>query len=96
MRSLLFVPGDSQRKQDKAVDAGADVLILDLEDSVALSAKDEARKLTRAFVERNRGSGPKLASASTIFHGSPTPTWRPSCPPRPMASCCPAPTMRTM
>ncbi|BAB52364.1 HpcH/HpaI aldolase/citrate lyase family protein [Mesorhizobium japonicum] len=60
MRSLLFVPGDSARKQDKAMETGADLLILDLEDSVALSAKEDARKLTRAFVERNKGVGPLL------------------------------------
>jgi len=35
LRSLLFVPGDSERKQAKAVDSGADALLLDLEDSVA-------------------------------------------------------------
>ena len=32
LRSLLFVPGDSERKQAKALTAGADALILDLED----------------------------------------------------------------
>jgi citrate lyase subunit beta/citryl-CoA lyase len=35
LRSLLFVPGDSARKQEKALGADADALILDLEDSVA-------------------------------------------------------------
>ncbi len=43
MRSLLFVPGDSPKKQQKGLDCGADALILDLEDSVALDAKPEAR-----------------------------------------------------
>ena len=37
MRSLLFVPGDSARKLYKAMQSGADALILDLEDSVAPS-----------------------------------------------------------
>lgn len=60
MRSLLFVPGDSERKQEKAMATGADVLILDLEDSVAAAAKEEARRLVRAFVERNKGVGPSL------------------------------------
>lgn len=46
MRSMLFVPGDSRRKFDKAVTAAADMLILDLEDSVAASRKDEARGIT--------------------------------------------------
>jgi citrate lyase subunit beta/citryl-CoA lyase len=43
LRSLLFVPGDSERKFAKAAGIGADVLILDLEDSVAPPQKDVAR-----------------------------------------------------
>ncbi len=50
MRSLLFVPGDSPRKQQKGLESGADALILDLEDSVALEAKPQARETTRAFL----------------------------------------------
>lgn len=46
MRSYLFVPGDSERKIAKALDAGADALILDLEDSVAPAAKETARAVT--------------------------------------------------
>lgn len=42
-RSLLFVPGDAERKLDRAVTAGADTLILDLEDAVAPDQKDRAR-----------------------------------------------------
>lgn len=40
---MLFVPGDSERKFARGRDAGADVLILDLEDAVAPSQKDIAR-----------------------------------------------------
>ena len=43
LRSLLFVPGDSERKFARARDCGADALILDLEDSVAPSEKANAR-----------------------------------------------------
>jgi citrate lyase subunit beta / citryl-CoA lyase len=43
LRSLLFVPGDSERKFAKAEASGADALILDLEDSVAPRQKEEAR-----------------------------------------------------
>jgi citrate lyase subunit beta/citryl-CoA lyase len=46
MRSLLFVPADQARKIPKALAAGADVVILDLEDSVSLGAKEAARHLT--------------------------------------------------
>ncbi len=50
MRSLLFVPGDSEKKQAKALEAGADALILDLEDSVAPSRKQHAREISRAWI----------------------------------------------
>lgn len=46
MRSWLFVPGDSPRKLDKGLVCGADVVIIDLEDSVAVSAKENARQIT--------------------------------------------------
>lgn len=42
-RSLLFVPGDSRRKIEKAVTLGADCVCLDLEDGVALNQKQAAR-----------------------------------------------------
>jgi len=54
MRSLLFVPGDSPKKQQKGLESGADALILDLEDSVALDQKPQAREITRAFLESAR------------------------------------------
>jgi len=47
MRSLLFVPADDSKKAQKALESGADGLILDLEDSVALDAKPKARELAR-------------------------------------------------
>ena len=59
MRSFLFVPGDSARKFAKAREAGADALILDLEDSVAPSAKDAARAATAAMLDEPR-AGPAL------------------------------------
>jgi len=54
MRSLLFVPGDSQKKQQKGLESGADALILDLEDSVALDAKAQARAVTLDFLKTAR------------------------------------------
>jgi citrate lyase subunit beta/citryl-CoA lyase len=50
MRSLLFVPGDSPRKLEKGLSSGADVLLIDLEDSVALPAKADARRTTLSFL----------------------------------------------
>lgn len=59
MRSLLFVPGDSIRKMSKALELGADALILDLEDSVPPDFKERAREnvsafLREAFPQRHR------------------------------------------
>jgi citrate lyase subunit beta/citryl-CoA lyase len=47
---MLFVPGDSRRKFDKAITTAADALILDLEDSVAASRKAEARGITAGML----------------------------------------------
>lgn len=57
MRSLLFVPGDSERKLAKALSSSADALIVDLEDSVAAERKVAARKLACAFVAAHRTEG---------------------------------------
>jgi citrate lyase subunit beta / citryl-CoA lyase len=51
MRSFLFVPADSPKKLDKAMTSGADALIVDLEDSIALDGKGAARKSAAAFVK---------------------------------------------
>jgi len=50
IRSLLFVPGDSERKMAKAEGVPADVLIFDLEDAVAPGRKAMARGLVREFL----------------------------------------------
>ncbi|HWK34827.1 CoA ester lyase [Sphingomonas sp.] len=52
LRSLLFVPGDRPERMVKAAGLGADALILDLEDSVALARKPYARD---AVAEHLRG-----------------------------------------
>jgi citrate lyase subunit beta/citryl-CoA lyase len=54
MRSLLFVPADSSRKQARALESGADALIIDLEDSVAASAKEAGRKGAGEFLREWR------------------------------------------
>jgi len=50
-RSLLFVPGDSERKFASACSSTADALILDLEDSVSPDQKGNALALTRQFLK---------------------------------------------
>ncbi|RWB56245.1 CoA ester lyase [Mesorhizobium sp.] len=54
MRSLLFVPGDSERKLEKGLGAGADVVIVDLEDSVAAANKAAARAVAASFIASRR------------------------------------------
>ena len=55
LRSLLFTPGDTLAKMEKAFGCGADAVVLDLEDAVAPGKKLEARTLTGAFVRSHRG-----------------------------------------
>lgn len=50
LRSLLFVPADSDKKLAKAASAGADALVLDLEDAVLPARKPLAREMTRAYL----------------------------------------------
>jgi citrate lyase subunit beta/citryl-CoA lyase len=52
LRSLLFVPGDSERKFAKAQTSGADALIFDLEDSVTLGHKAAARAHVAALLDK--------------------------------------------
>lgn len=61
LRSMLFVPADSDRKLAKSVDSPADVLILDLEDSVAEARKPVARGMAAEFICAQAGRiGPAL------------------------------------
>jgi citrate lyase subunit beta/citryl-CoA lyase len=82
VRSWLFVPGDSEGKIAKAGGAGADVLILDLEDSVALPRKAAAREMVAAALGAPRGpktyvrinplsSGLALADLAAVMPAAP-------------------------
>jgi citrate lyase subunit beta/citryl-CoA lyase len=53
-RSWLFVPGDSEKKLLKTPETGAHALIVDLEDAVAPSAKVNARRMTREWLEAHK------------------------------------------
>jgi len=59
-RSWLFVPGDSERKLERAAAAGADALILDLEDSVAPARLAVAREMVLERLRGRGASGPQL------------------------------------
>lgn len=54
VRSWLFVPGDSEKKLDKVGGTAADVVILDLEDSVAPDNKSRARDMVGSWLVAHR------------------------------------------
>jgi citrate lyase subunit beta / citryl-CoA lyase len=58
LRSFLYVPGDRADRVAKAFDVGADAVLIDLEDSVALSAKETARRVALDSLSSRPGGGP--------------------------------------
>ena len=61
LRSMLFVPADSERKLAKGAGSGADALILDLEDSVEASRKALARGTVLDYIKgRSAEASPSL------------------------------------
>jgi citrate lyase subunit beta/citryl-CoA lyase len=69
LRSLLFVPGDRPERMEKALGYGADALILDLEDSVAASAKAAARKTIAGFLARPNRTVPLFVRINPLDGG---------------------------
>jgi len=61
-RSWMFVPGHRQRMIDKAMGLNTDAIMLDIEDGVAPSEKDTARKLIGEALGRER-----LPNSPTCF-----------------------------
>lgn len=55
-RTFLFAPGSESRKAEKALVCGADVIIWDLEDAVAVSEKAKAREVVAAVLQQPRSS----------------------------------------
>jgi citrate lyase subunit beta/citryl-CoA lyase len=60
MRSLLFIPADSEKKLAKGLSTAADCLILDLEDSVTQPNKDAARRVAARFLNSAANCGKQL------------------------------------
>lgn len=69
MRSLLFVPADSERKLARAADAGADALILDLEDSVSSARKPAARGLAAEVLRQPGGRAERWVRVNDLRSG---------------------------
>jgi citrate lyase beta subunit len=60
LRSLLFVPGADEHKLTKALSLGADAVIADFEDGVALEQKDKARQITAEILEKSNSASARL------------------------------------
>ncbi|MBX3098124.1 MAG: CoA ester lyase [Salinibacterium sp.] len=69
LRSHLYVPADKADMLDKAESRGADAVIIDLEDAVAPSAKDDALTATVAFARREAGSGERWVRVNSAERG---------------------------
>lgn len=69
LRSMLFVPADSERKLAKGAGAGADALILDLEDSVLPERKPLARGLAREYLQSHANEGPIWIRVNDLASG---------------------------
>lgn len=67
-RTLLFVPGDRPERFGKAVRAGADLVVLDLEDAVSPANKERARKEVAAWLGRGGTAIVRINGASTPWH----------------------------
>jgi citrate lyase subunit beta/citryl-CoA lyase len=74
LRSLLFVPADSERKLAKSTTNPADVLILDLEDAVAESRKVGARASAAEFIAAHGSQGPSKLTAQLYVRINPLDT----------------------
>lgn len=58
LRSMLFVPADSDKKMNRGLTSGADALIIDLEDSVTPDKKPLARKMAAEFIAAHKADSP--------------------------------------
>lgn len=55
IRTALFVPGNRPERVEKALNSGADAVIIDLEDAVSLNRKEETRLLVREAILKYKG-----------------------------------------
>jgi citrate lyase subunit beta/citryl-CoA lyase len=67
-RTLLFVPGDRPQRFAKAAAAGADGILLDLEDAVAAADKAAARDHVRRWLASGAVGAVRINAAGTPWH----------------------------
>lgn len=67
----LYVPGDRPDRYDKATSAGADLVIIDLEDAVAPTRKLEARTATVRYLGQGHicPVAVRINGSDTLWHG---------------------------
>ncbi len=58
--TYLFVPGNRPDRFDKALNSGADAIILDLEDAVDLASKDAAREAVGAWLDSGHATDSRV------------------------------------
>lgn len=69
-RALLYMPGDDRHKIEKATRLDVDCICMDMEDGVALSRKDAARRtIAAALVELAFGRSDKLTRINPVGSG---------------------------
>lgn len=69
-RALMYVPGNDERKINKAAGLNADGIILDLEDGVSENRKDEARQgILKALQEVDFGRSERLVRINSLASG---------------------------
>ena len=59
-RSLLYMPGSSEKMLNKAAGLTADAVIMDLEDAVSIPEKDAARERVLPYIAEIRNSGKEV------------------------------------
>lgn len=67
-RTWLFVPGDRPDRFAKAASAGADVVIVDLEDAVAPEAKETAREHARRWLADGNAAVVRVNAVDTPWY----------------------------
>lgn len=68
-RSYLYVPGNRPERFDKACAAGADAVIVDLEDSVPPAEKDSARAALAAWLSPDKAVLVRVNAAGSEWFG---------------------------
>lgn len=66
-RTFLFVPANRPDRFDKAAAAGADIVILDLEDAVTPADKDAAREYARAWLTGGNAALVRINAVGTTW-----------------------------